>query len=158
MTKASLWTGLLAGVTLAAGLGGGPASAQVPFAYEYAVKVMCGGLAARADAPLAGGRYYTAVNVHNPGNRDDLRRKVAVANRGEAGRVSNFEMMRLGPDEALEIDCALITRQAGTDWVQGFLVIQSTRELDIVAVYAVAARDNIVTTLETERVPPRRMP
>ena len=39
--------------------------------------------------------------------------------------------------------------------MQGFLVIQSTRELDIVAVYTVAARDNVVTTLEMERVPPR---
>ena len=62
-----------------AGSAGGPARAQVPFAYEYAVKVMCGGLAARADSPLAGGRYFTAVNVHNPGNRVDLRRKVAAS-------------------------------------------------------------------------------
>lgn len=158
MTRTKLLTGLFAGAAVMVGMACGPARAQVPFAYEYAIKVMCGGFATRADSPLAGGRYYTAVNIHNPGNRVDLRRKVATANRGEAGRVSTFEMMRLGPDEALEIDCALITRQAGTDWVQGFLVIQSTRELDIVAVYTVAARDNIVTTLEMERVPPRRMP
>jgi hypothetical protein len=156
--KARLVATMMAAAALLAGPVGGPLQAQVPFAYEYAVKVVCGPLSARADAPLAGGRYFTAINVHNPGARVDLRRKVAVAGRGEPGRISTFEMMRLESDQALEIDCPLITRQASADWVQGFVVIQSTRELDIVAVYTVAARDNVVTALDMERVPARPMP
>jgi len=142
-------------VAVAAALPLGPASAQVPFVFEYAAKVVCGRLSAESDI-LAGGRYYTAVNVHNPGRTATLRRKVAVAGPGEAGRVSRFEVMRLRNDEALEIDCRLIQRQAETEWVKGFLVIQSSHELDVVAVYTTANRDG-VNSFHTERVPMRRM-
>jgi hypothetical protein len=133
-----------------------PAQAQVQFGFEYAAKVVCGRLSEESGI-LAGGRYFTAVNVHNPGRTATLRRKVAVAGPGEAGRVSSFQTMRLRNDEALEIDCKLIQRQADTEWVKGFLVIQSSHELDVVAVYTTSSGAG-VNSFHTERVPMRRMP
>jgi hypothetical protein len=132
-----------------------PASAQVQFVFEYAAKVVCGKLSPGSDI-LAGGRYFTAVNVHNPGRTATLRRKVAIAGPGEAGRVSTFQIMRLRNDEALEIDCRLIHRQADAEWVKGFLVIQSSQELDVVTVYTTSNGD-FATTFHTERVPMRRI-
>ena len=63
----------------------------------------------------------------------------------------------LGPDEALEIDCPDISKLAHTDagFLKGFVVIESEVELDVVAVYTAAGRDEQVETLHTERVPAR---
>jgi hypothetical protein len=144
-----------AALGLAATLVAAPASAQQRFLYEYAVKVVCGKQAPDSDI-LAGGRYFTAVNVHNPGKTATLRRKVAIAGPGEAGRVSGFIDMRLRNDEALEVDCRLVHRQADAEWVKGFLVIQSSQELDVVAVYTTSNGD-FATSFHTERVPVRRI-
>jgi hypothetical protein len=152
LRRAALTTSAL---SLAFAIPAGPASAQVQFVYEYAVKVVCGKLDQNSDI-LAGGRYYTAVNVHNPGKTTSFRRKVAVAGPGEAGRVSTFQTMRLRNDEALEIDCRLIHRQADAEWVKGFVVIQSSQELDVVAVYTTSNGD-FATAFHTERVPVRRI-
>jgi len=144
-------------LSLALTIPASPADAQVQFVFEYAAKVICGKLDQNSDI-LAGGRYYTAVNVHNPAKRNaTLQRKVAIAGPGEAGRVSGFQIMRLRGDEALEIDCPLVHRQADSEWVKGFLVIQSSQELDVVAVYTTSNGD-FATTFHTERVPVRRIP
>src|SRR5687767_6876484 len=144
-------------LSLALAIPAGPADAQVQFVFEYAAKLICGKQRENSDI-LAGGRYYTAVNVHNPAKRNaTLQRKVAIAGPGEAGKVSGFQLMRLRGDEALEIDCPLVHRQADAEWVKGFLVIQSTHELDVVAVYTTSNGD-VATTFHTERVPVRRIP
>lgn len=44
-----------------------PAQDQAP-AFEYAAKFICGTAPPLRSAP---GRYFTEVNVHNPGSRDD---------------------------------------------------------------------------------------
>lgn len=140
---------------IAATISAAPAHAQQPrYLHEYAVKVVCGKQDPSSDI-LAGGRYFTAVNVHNPRKATAiLRRKVAIAGPGEPGRVSGFVDMRLRSDEALEIDCRLVHRQADAEWVKGFLVIQSTQELDVVAVYTTSNGD-FATSFHTERVPVR---
>jgi hypothetical protein len=79
--------------------------AQVGFAlFQYAVKFICGKSEGDVAAP---GIYFTAINVHNP--TDDavgFRKKVAVAFPWERpGPVSRFFDAKLGPDQALEIDC-----------------------------------------------------
>jgi hypothetical protein len=73
-------------------------------AFEYAAKFVCGKPGADELAP---GVYFTAINVHNPTERDvKLRKKIAIAGRREEpGPVSEFFDARLGPDQALEIDC-----------------------------------------------------
>lgn len=121
--------------------------------YEYAVKFVCGDPVAPVVAP---GRYFTAINVHNPGQLPVLfRKKVAVALPGErVGPVSQFYEARLMSNEALEIDCPDIlehAHQAG--FLKGFVVIESPMELDVVAVYS-AGHPN-VETLDIDRVHPR---
>jgi hypothetical protein len=98
--------------------------------------------------------------VHNPTYKDiAFRKKVAIALPSEkAGRVSQFFYAKLGPDEALEIDCPDIRRHAETDadFLKGFVVIESGVELDIVAVFTAAGATGQVETFHTERVTPRR--
>jgi hypothetical protein len=126
-------------------------------AFEYAAKFVCGKPGADELAP---GVYFTAINVHNPTDRDvELRKKIAVAGRREEpGPVSEFFDARLGPDQALEIDCPDIREHArvGDDFLKGFVVLESDVELDVIAVYTAAGGDGQVETIAVERVPPRR--
>jgi hypothetical protein len=129
-----------------------------PMTFQYAAKFVCGKSAGKVVAP---GVYFTAVNVHNPTYRAiRFRMKIAVALPGlKPGPVSKFVDAKLGPDEALEIDCPDIHKIAETkaDFLKGFVVIESGVELDVVAVYTAAGGDGQVETLHTERVPARRL-
>jgi hypothetical protein len=137
--------------------------AQFPEIFQYAAKFVCGKSPGEVVAP---GVYFTAVNVHNPTYRTvDLRVKVALALPGlKPGAVSKFYDAKLGPDEALEIDCPDIfnpeifkfREPMQADFLKGFVVIESEVELDVVAVYTAAGREKQVETLHTERVPARR--
>lgn len=124
--------------------------------YEYAVKIICG----KADGEiLAPGRYWTAINVHNPATKGvRFKKKVAIALPSEKpGPVSELFDAKLGPDEAFEIDCKDIREHAryDSDFLKGFVVILSESELDVVAVYTAAGASEYVETLHTERVPAR---
>jgi hypothetical protein len=125
--------------------------------FQYAAKFVCGKSAGKVVAP---GVYFTAVNIHNPTYTTiRFRVKIAVAEPGlKPGPVSKFHDAELGPDEALEIDCPDISKLAETktDFLKGFVVIESEVELDVVAVYTAAGKDGQVETLHTERVSPRR--
>jgi hypothetical protein len=124
---------------------------------QYAAKFVCGKSPGEVVVP---GLYATAINVHNPSYVDArFRVKVAVGLPGlKPGPVSQFIDAKLGPDEALEIDCPDIRRivDARDDFLKGFVVIETETELDVVAVYTAAGGDGTVTTLHTERVPARR--
>lgn len=131
---------------------------QESTAFQYAAKFVCGKSAGEVVAP---GVYFTAVNVHNPTYTTiRFRVKIAVALPGlKPGPVSKFFDAKLGPDEALEIDCPDIFKMAQTDagFLKGFVVIESEVELDVVTVYTAAGgREGQVETLHTERVSPRR--
>ena len=146
---------LLVGMVVAAPLAS--ADAQEISGNEYAVKIICGS----PDRPaLADGAYFTAINVHNPSNETvRFRQKVALTRPGEEpGPIVPFWASALRPDQALEIDCTDIMRRAQvrTRFLKGFVVIQSSSDLDIVAVYTAApAPRGTVTALEIERVPAR---
>lgn len=139
--------------------------------FQYAVKLVCGGVDANTPgAPAAWGQYWTATNIHNPDKckKAHFRLKVAVADPGRAGPVSAYYgPFDLGPDEAFEIDCQyiklawpiLFPGQTAPAFVKGYLVIESDNELDVVAVYTGAsAADKPLTTFQTERVQPRCVP
>ncbi|MGA9771554.1 MAG: hypothetical protein WBV94_21150 [Blastocatellia bacterium] len=133
---------------------------QSPFLFEYAVKFVCG--PAPTTGVVAPGRYFTAINVHNPQNQTaSFRKKVAVAlPKQQPGPVTQFVPATLGPDQAFEIDCADVRDLLGpinTAFVKGFVVVQSPVELDIVAVYTASGSTGQVETIHTERVPPRRI-
>lgn len=124
--------------------------------HQYAAKFVCGKTDGGIVAP---GTYFTAINVHNPLYTEaHLRVKVAIGLPGlMPGAVSKFHPVRLGPDEALEIDCPDIRKLAGhsAEFMKGFVVIESQTELDVVVVYTAAGRDGQVETLHLERVPAR---
>jgi CARDB len=133
------------------------AEVAAPSVYEYVVKFLCGHSPGEVTAR---GVYFTAINVHNPGHEPvHLRWKVAVALPGlEPGPVSKFSTAELGPDEALEIDCADLRcpMRRRDPFLKGFVVIQSVKaDLDVVAVYTAAGADDHVETLFIERVRPR---
>lgn len=124
--------------------------------HEYAVKVLCGYLKEPKGAPLNAGAYYTAINIHNPGPKEaKFRVKVALANPGQPGPVLGFHVFTLRADEALELDCELLHKIAGTgDFIKGFAVIQCYTRLDVVAVYSAGTLDSPskVESLHLERV------
>jgi hypothetical protein len=126
-------------------------------AFQYAAKFVCG---KPGGEELARGIYFTAINVHNPTEKDvRFRKKVAIAGRREqGGPVSGFVDAKLGPDEAFEIDCPDIRQHAPSndDFLKGFVVIESEVELDVVGVYTAAGEDGQVRTLDLEPVTPRR--
>jgi hypothetical protein len=107
------------------------------------------------------GVYFTAINVHNPTERDVVfRKKVAIAGRREQlGPVSEYFDARLGRDQALEIDCQDIREHAPSreGFLKGFVVIESDIDLDVVGVYTAAGDDGQVRALDVERVRPRGM-
>jgi len=125
-------------------------------AFQYAVKFVCG---SSVGDVVARGRYYTAINVHNPADKAiRFRKKFAIALPGEQpGPVSEFSDAKLGPDEALEIDCRdIFEHTQSTDrFLKGFAVIESDVELDVVAVYTAAGASGGIETLDVERVSPR---
>lgn len=127
-------------------------------ALQYAAKVVCGKSTGKVVAP---GVYFTAINIHNPTyTAIRFRFKIAVALPGlTPGPVSKFFDVTLGPDQALEIDSPDIFKFTETeaDFLKGFVVIESDVELDVVAVYTAAGDNREVTTLHTERVPPRSL-
>lgn len=135
--------------------------------FQYAVKLVCGVIKPDTQGrPLPPGHYFTAVNVHNPSRCDSvtLRWKVAVGlPTPRIGTVSPFADVTLGPDEAVEIDCPNVMEQlarAGfkTEFVKGWVVIETPAELDVVAVYGGAeSPGRPLNTFSTERVCPRRM-
>ena len=129
---------------------------QTDSKFQYAVKFVCGKSEGEVVAP---GKYFTAINVHNPTDKAiSFRKKIAVALPSEkAGPVSRFFTARLGPDEALEIDCPDIFRhmEARVPFLKGFVVIESDVELDVVAVYTAAGEKGFVETIDIERVSPQ---
>lgn len=147
----------------AVALSAGAAHAQVPFKFEYAAKFVCGPAttATAGTLPVAPGFYYTAVNVHNPSTTElnQIQKRFVIALPGEkVGAKSSFTDEQLKADDAMEIDCPDISKQLGVarKFVKGFVVIKSTAELDIVAVYTAAiSATGAVVTMTLERVPKR---
>ena len=102
--------------------------------------------------------------IHNPQNkRVWIRKKVALTFPPSAqapGEVSEFLIDELGPDEALQVDCEEIGGHPpfpnansvtdseffpgnlydamGPPYIQGFVIVESTHSLDVVAIVSVA--------------------
>lgn len=126
--------------------------------FQYAVKFVCGDSEGEVVAP---GRYWTAINVHNPTeSRVVFNVRVAVALPHEPGPVSKWFKSKLGPGQALEIDCPDIRKHVKSQdehLLKGFAVIRSPVKLDVVAVYTAAGCERAVEAFHTERVLPLRL-
>ena len=132
-------------------------------AFQYAVKFVCG---STGSGILARGRYFTAINVHNPRDEEPIHFYKKFALVGEEpeqqGKVTEWFDAYLDPDHALEIDCRDIFDHTnaitGAPFRTGFVVIRSDEfELDVVAVYTVEGLFGRVKSLDVERVPPREV-
>lgn len=140
---------------------------QPAFPLEYAVKFVCGrNVPFQPPLPsMALGFYFTIVNIHNPNQGAELTWKVSLAAVEKAGPVTAFKpFMGLKYDQSMDLDCNSIRKWLAANNIPapplmtGFLVIQSHRELDVVAVYSAAPQNtNQVQTLHTERVAFRKV-
>jgi hypothetical protein len=122
--------------------------------YQYAVKYLCGD---GDHGILARGRYFTAINIHNP--YDFLQRPVcwkvlSPAPDGSPTKPGDWQMAELPPDWGMEINCRSINQFTG-GIPTGFVVIRSPNELDVVAVYTVERPDQPAVHLQMEAVAPR---
>jgi hypothetical protein len=145
-------------ILLLSGAGTSQSSAQTNTVNQYAAKFVCG----KSDGDLAApGQYFTIINVHNPlpNANINFRKKFALGERDEkVGRKTRFWPASLHGDEVMGIDCPNIYKHTGIPegtFIEGYAVIESRAELDVVCVYT-AGRDH-VETLHTERVPFRKV-
>lgn len=145
----------------------------------YSAKFVCGTrpLDLVGGSDVVRGRYSTTINIHNPRFTPVSFRKkavIALPQRADPGRISEFVGERLQPDGALGVDCpdirALFGAGAGLPaFIEGFLVIyiQAPIELDVVAVYTARHRplpgtpdtsQYDVESIDVETVNPKRVP
>jgi hypothetical protein len=128
--------------------------------YQYAAKYVCGtptGATVSAGV-VAPGKYFTSVNVHNPGNEPVAFLKlfdIALPNEQQGGRISEPVKATLKPQEAFEIECADILKHLDAiGFAKGFVTLESPSVLDVVAVYtASASTSGGISAMFMERVP-----
>src|SRR5574341_2089647 len=138
--------------------------------YQYAVKITCSMLGTFGDGFLTEGVYRTVINVHNPSDKKvEFVRKVALAGQVDEPpsefSVTPFKKATLGPDGAIQVDCFAISNffcpidGICVDFtaIDGFLVINSPVELDVVAVYTARPPDGKVATMDVENVQGRKV-
>ena len=136
--------------------------------YEYAAKFVCGMRDDSGSLLTAPGRYSTIVNIHNFQNRTlPFFKKLALAFPPEEqapGEVLPIGIDELAYDEALKADCDDIRRtlfggELPENFIDGYLVVQSPRKLDVDVFYSAAASaagtPGTVSTIDVEEVTER---
>jgi hypothetical protein len=164
----------LAGIVLYLGIVPSmPAQAQEVRPYQYAVKFLCGYyeyILEKGEVLVATGMYATAINVHNPaptGTETEVFEKIVVTYRNDGGTGPNPSEFPEKPDwvlrgdEVFEIGCEDVWHNldiggGGGNFVTGFVVIESSKELDVVAVYTTGDKEGFIQTMTLERVPSRK--
>lgn len=115
--------------------------------FEYAAKIVCGPQPDDNSMRLARGFYASTINIHNSGKRKNrFFKKLALSYPPEKqlpGKVIAIGHDVLDYDQALKTDCEDIRRKLfpdgfPTDYIEGFVVIQSVDSLDVTAVYSTA--------------------
>ena len=134
--------------------------------YQYAAKVIQGGVVVGSKTtPIGSGTYFSSINIHNPW-RHTVKYAVKVAISGANGRsdtVSNFQRHELRPDATTEYDHvgfgSLLLPDSMPSFLEGYFVIESEEELDVVGVYTGAAvQDQHLGAMHMERIPKRIVP
>lgn len=127
--------------------------------FQYAAKFLCTANipgTSQTTSSLLPGVYQTVVNIHNPNKETaGLRMKIAIA----GGPISDFQKSKLGPDEAVKVDCSGIANFGiqPIHGVEGFLVIESNLSLDVIAVYTAGKRGGEVESIAVEQVRERQI-
>ena len=122
------------------------------FPFQYAVKFICTSNipgTSQTTTSFPPGSYQTSVNIHNP-NNDTVCFRMKLASRSQ---VTDFIDDRLKPDGAGNVDCSDIPKfgPQPVHGFEGFLVIDSTQSLDVVAVYT-AAGGKEVDSIDVEYI------
>ena len=133
-------------------------STRSPYKFQYAAKFICTsnipGTSQTSDAVVPG-TYQTAVNIHNPQNiAIKLRKKIA----SPIG-ISKYFAGALKPDEVERVVCSQLG-DFGLRLIhgfEGFLVIDSSHSLDVVAVYTAEGNNQGVTTMDVEQIRERKL-
>ena len=128
------------------------------YKFQYAAKFLCTanipGTSLTSDAVLPG-EYRTAVNIHNPQLKGTRLRKKLASSIG----ISKYFESGLEPDAVETVTCAQVPN-FGLHLVhgfEGFLVIESTHSLDVVAVYTAAPNKGQVSSIEVETIKERKL-
>ncbi|WP_089945855.1 hypothetical protein [Candidatus Entotheonella palauensis] len=133
------------------------------FSFQYAAKFLCISNipgTSQTTTSVVPGSYQTVVNIHNPHYETiDYRMKLALGDTN----ISKFVPGRLRPDGMTRVTCNRILREffGGPDDVdfihgtEGFLVIESTHSLDVVAVYTAVGEGGRVQSIDVETVKER---
>jgi len=115
--------------------------------YEYAAKLVCGVQKEPKSMRLARGFYATTINVHNPADTEVgfVKQLALTVPPGDQrpGRFLPIAEDKLGPHEALAVDCDDIARRLfdgslPEPYIEGFVLIRSPESLDVSAVYSTA--------------------
>lgn len=115
----------------------------IPF--EYPAKIVCGTQNDSTDHRLVQGEYASTINIHNPNDEKVyFFKKLALAYPPEGqrpGQIIPIAIDSLEYDESLKFDCNEIAGDllAENEYIEGFLVIQSPRRLDVTGVYSGAS-------------------
>lgn len=133
--------------------------------YEYAAKLVCGVQPNTRSLRLARGHYATSINIHNPGRKARISKKLALTHppgRQKPGKIFPLGAHGLGHDEAVAVDCDHIRRTVFNGRlpaanIEGFVVIQSTSSLDVEAVYSTATLNAEGTAEDHSSVVVRRV-
>ena len=129
------------------------------YKFQYPVKFICTsnipGTSQTTDAFLPGS-YKTAVNIHNPQQRlVKIRKKLA-----SPIEISKYYEDSLKPDAVERITCGQL-RDYDIHLIhgfEGFLVIESTLSIDVVAVYTAGGNNNaVVASIDVEQVRERKI-
>ncbi len=128
------------------------------YRHQYAVKFICTsnipGTSQTTDALLPGA-YQTAVNIHNPWEKEvKIRKKLA-----STIHISKYLEGELKPDGVERVVCSQISdfEVQLIHGFEGFLVIESDRRLDVVAVYTTAENGGQVVSLDVEYIKGRKI-
>ena len=135
---------------IAAGGRGAPEPQAPPLRYQYAAKIVCS--STRELAGVVPQLYATTINIHNPGDSlAIITKKLAatvppgVQHPGKIYPLTLRAPDQLRPDEALATDCTDVAKRAGIPPVfEGFVVIYSSVQLDVVGVYTVPGGIDVV--------------
>jgi hypothetical protein len=128
--------------------GAAPAPPAAPNeVFEYVAHLNCGAQEDPKDMRLAKGFYATTINVHNP-NREVTKffKKLALTippGDQRPGPILPIANDSLEYDQALAVDCEDVARRLfggslPAPWIEGYIVIQSERSLDVTGVYSTA--------------------
>ena len=143
---------------IAAGGSSSDAPQGVKLPYQYAAKIVCS--PTRELQGLVPQQYATTINIHNPTDSlATIMKKVALTvppGMQRPGKIIQLTPAsapdRLRPDEAMATDCVDVAKRAGMPpTFEGFVVLYSSTQLDVVGVYTAPGAIDVVQVPERLR-------